>query len=81
MELVLGSTLVNVLVLLGATLVDVLCKGYSGPLWATLVDALCSLGCSELRWDHSGGCAEVARSPKFLKSNSPTVLRVGKKLL
>ena len=46
--------------LLGATLVDVLCKGYSGPLWATLVDVLCSLGCSELRWDHSGECAEVA---------------------
>ena len=69
--------------LLGATLVDVLCKGYSGPLWATLVDVLCSLGCSELRWDHSGGCAEVASllKSKVLKSNSPTVLRVGKKLL
>ena len=53
--------------LLGATLVDVLCKGYSGPLWATLVDVLCSLGCSELRWDHSGGCAEVA---SLLKSKA-----------
>ena len=36
------------------------CKGYAGLLGATLVDVLCSLGCSELRWDHSGGCAEVA---------------------